>query len=380
MYLLLVIMTPFAAERFNASSSIAGLAASIFIIGSLAGRVVSGRLGGSVSNGKILFLGLILNIAVSGLYFAASSIPVLLAVRFVHGVAVGTAANITGAVVARIIPAHRKGEGIGYFSLSMVLATAVGPLVAILVRHYAGYESIFFISLLLGAASCGMAFFVKIPEPVPESINAAPVTVRKGFRLSNYFELRAVPISLVMLVAGFSYSGVLSFMTVYAAEIGLVETSSFYFLVYAAAVLLSRPFTGRLMDQKGANMIAYPALLLFAGGMFLLSQAQHGWTLLLAGAILGFGYGNFQSIAQALAIKVTPPARMGLATSTYFIFLDFGLGLGPYLLGFMVPYTGYRGLYVSMIFLILASVVLYYFMHGKRDKEISVPAARIEQR
>ena len=36
-----------------------------------------------------------------------------------------------------------------------------------------------------------------------------------------------------------------------------------------------------------------------------------------------------QSCTQAIAIKLTPPERMGLATSTFFIFLDAGLGLGP---------------------------------------------------
>jgi predicted MFS family arabinose efflux permease len=58
---------------------------------------------------------------------------------------------------------------------------------------------------------------------------------------------------------------------------------------------------------------------------------------------------------------------MGLATSTFFIFLDAGLGFGPYLLGFIIPLTGYSSLYVILGVVVLATIVLYYFLHGKKE-------------
>jgi MFS family permease len=100
--------------------------------------------------------------------------------------------------------------------------------------------------------------------------------------------------------------------------------------------------------------------------MLLFSQANHGITLLLAGAMIGLGYGNFISCAQAISIKEVPPHRLGLATSTFFIFVDLGFGIGPYLLGSLVPFTGYRGLYLTMVVVILASIVLYYFLHRRK--------------
>lgn len=74
-----------------------------------------------------------------------------------------------------------------------------------------------------------------------------------------------------------------------------------------------------------------------------------------------------QSSTQAIAIKLMPPHRMGLATSTFFIFLEAGLGFGPYLLGFIIPLTSYRTLYVIMGVAILATTVLYYFLHGQKE-------------
>jgi MFS family permease len=100
--------------------------------------------------------------------------------------------------------------------------------------------------------------------------------------------------------------------------------------------------------------------------MLLFSQANHGITLLLAGAIIGLGYGNFISCAQAISIKAIPPHRLGLATATFFVFVDLGFGIGPYLLGSLVPFTGYRGLYLMMAIVILMTIILYHFLHGRK--------------
>jgi MFS family permease len=152
----------------------------------------------------------------------------------------------------------------------------------------------------------------------------------------------------------------------YTKQIRLEEAASFYFLVFAVTISLSRPFSGRLFDVKGANYVVYPCLAMYAIGMLLFSQASQGITLLSAGMIIGLGYGNFISCAQAISIKAVPPHRLGLATSTFFIFVDLGFGIGPYVLGFLVPFTGFRGLYLTMVFVILATIVLYHFLHGRR--------------
>lgn len=101
--------------------------------------------------------------------------------------------------------------------------------------------------------------------------------------------------------------------------------------------------------------------------MYLLSQAHSSVIFLIAAVLIGLGYGNFQSVIQTLVIKVTPPHRMGLATSTYFFFLDLGIGVGPFLLGYMIPAFGYRGLYLSSPTLIVVGIFMYYYLYGKKE-------------
>ena len=193
----------------------------------------------------------------------------------------------------------------------------------------------------------------------------------KGFKLSNFFEPKAIPISIISALIGLGYSGVLSFLTSYSIKLHLVDVASFFFVFYAAAILVSRPFTGRWFDTKGENFVMYPAFLVFAIGLFMISQVQHGFILLLAGALVGFGYGTFSSSAQAISIKVSPKHRMGLATSTYFIFADVGIGIGPFLLGFLIPIIDYRGLYVFLAIIVFACTFLYYFMHARKSGRVN---------
>jgi MFS family permease len=185
--------------------------------------------------------------------------------------------------------------------------------------------------------------------------------------LSNFIEYTVIPISIISLITCFSYSGILTFISFYASQINLAEAAQSFFLVYALIILLSRPFFGRLLDLKGANIVAYPTLAVFAIGMFLFSQAGSGMMLLLSGAIIGLGFGNFQSCSQTISIKVAPSDRLGLATSTYYILSDIGYALGPYLTGLLIPYTGCRVLFLMMAFMILISIILYYFLYGRRS-------------
>lgn len=365
MYLLLVTMAMYGMRAYGASVSMAGFVSSIFIIGTLFGRLYGGKNIARIGNRKMLLIGSAAVLITTGLYFVPMGIYPLMGLRFLHGVALGLAATATGTIVAQIIPRSRSGEGIGYFSMSVVMATAIGPLIGVVLLNQYGFTSIFIFSLVMAVISLLLSLKLRPPE-----VEVPAGDRHRSFSLSDYFEKRAVPISSVMFVLAFAYSSILSFVTGYTDEINLVEAGSFFFLVYGIAVLLSRPVTGPLMDRKGANIVVYPALVLFAGGMLTISQADAGWMLLLAALLMGLGYGNFQSISQAIAIQETPRHRLGLANTTYFIALDLGLGFGPLVLGFIVPLLGYRGMYLSLVLVILIGIIVYYFAHGRKSRRV----------
>ncbi|UUZ83572.1 hypothetical protein LJK88_06950 [Paenibacillus sp. P26] len=77
--------------------------------------------------------------------------------------------------------------------------------------------------------------------------------------LKRYFEPKAVPISLAGFVLAFSYGAISTFISVYAKSIGLERVASYFFIVFAAMILISRPFTGRLFDRMGSMCWSTPA-------------------------------------------------------------------------------------------------------------------------
>lgn len=362
-YLLMVTITVFATENFHASPSQAGLASGIFVVGTLIARLFSGKSIDRVGWKKMLYIGFIFFLLTTCLYFAVSNLTILLINRFLNGAAMGVASTATGTIVAKIIPNQRRGEGTGYYGLSVTLAAAIGPFLGMFLTQHASFNMNFLLCIILLGFSFIAAFFLKVPKV---ELTKEQLDKMKGFSIDNFFEAKAIPISIIGAFVGFGYSSILSFLTSYTKEIGLVDVGSFFFIVYAVFILVSRPFTGRWFDLKGENFVVYPSFLLLAIALAVLGEAHNGMTLLLAGALVGLGYGTISTSAQAISIKVSPKHRIGLATSTYFIFLDGGIGVGPFVIGFFIPILGFRGLYMGLAVLIIACGILYYFLHGRK--------------
>lgn len=362
-YLLMVTITIFATEKFHATPSEAGLASGIFVIGILISRIFCGRYINQIGWKKTLYIGFILFLITTCLYVLVNSMVSLLIIRFLNGAAMGIASTATGTIVAKIIPDERRGEGTGYYALSITVAASIGPFLGMFVTQHANFYMNFIVCIIFLAFSFIALFFIKIPklEFVKEELKK-----EKDFSLHNFFEIKAIPISIVTCIISLGYSSILTFITTYAQEINLVDASSFFFIVYAVFVLVSRPFTGRWFDEKGENFVMYPAISLFAAALFFLSQTHNSFSLLLAAALVGLGYGTASSSVQAISVKVSPKHRVGLAISTNFIFQDLGVGIGPFLLGYFVPLIGYSGLYMMMTIVLLACIFLYYLLHGRK--------------
>ena len=426
-YMLMVTITSYSLNDLKATHSMAGLIAGSMVLGLLAGRFVSGKLLSVLSFRNLLFLGIAEYLVFMGCYLLAKTPEQLLVVRFLSGFGVGLVSTVTGTIVAYILPKDLMGTGISYYSLSTILATALGPFVGLLMMEHFPFTDMFLLCIGAGVLSVVMVFGVRVTLPqafdskgvghdgkgnknasdrkttsdekgasdeniaeyerVEDGTNAERAgedayaqaqkigqknTQKQGgqpkarLSLEDFIEYRAVPISIVVFLCGFGYSSIQAFIASYAEELDLVSAARLFFIVYAAVILISRPITGRIMDKKGPDVVIYPSLFLFALGLFLLSAVHSWWAFLLAGALVGAGFGNFQSTAQALAIKMVPEHRFGHATSTFFIFLDIAVGVGPFLLGFIVAYISYPALYISMSLLSLLCLAAYYFLQAHR--------------
>lgn len=362
-YLLLVILSVYAMDTFHSSPSAAGLAASIFLIGGIISRLFFARFIERIGRRKMLFLGIILNLVMIILYFVANSYILLLIVRFLHGAAFGVAMPVAIVIAASIIPKERQGEGMAYYiSISSALGTATGPFLGMFIMQHGSYNTIFLVCAIFIVSSLVIAFILSVPEV---KLTAEQLNDTKEFKFNRLFATKVIPISIIGAIIYFCYSGVVTFLSAYSREINLIEIASFFFVVASIAILISRPFFGRLFDAKGENSVMYPAILIFMTGLIILSQIHHGLTLLLAAVFIGTGVGNINSSGNTIAVKVVPPHQTGLAVSTFLTFIDIGLGIGPFILGLFIPFSGYRIMYLGVAIVTLVCALLYYLLHGK---------------
>ncbi|HWK21498.1 MAG TPA: MFS transporter [Ureibacillus sp.] len=370
-FLLMVTMSNYAVETYSVNVSTAGLVASIFVLGSLLGRLLVGRLIARFGMVNVLVVGLLGAVLISFSYFFANGVATLLLIRILHGFTIGLVSTTTGTICVQITPISRKGEGISYYSLSAVLGTAIGPFIGMLLTDLKnGFEWMFALNVMTGIVCI---FVIKIARiQLPEVEKPAITKKAKAFSVSDYIDKQAIPISILMLTIGFGFSSVTSYLTLYGKETGLIEAVGYFFFVHSICVLCSRPFTGKMIDARGANIVVYPCMLLFATGMFVYSQSTATWMIVIAAICMGLGFGNFNSAAQTIAVKNADPSRLGTATATYFMFIDLGFGLGPYILGYVIEGVGFRLLYMVASCIGLVCLPIYYIIYGKKEKQAYV--------
>lgn len=364
----IVAIPPYAIEVFHASESIAGLLSGIYVIGALIGRLAGGSVLASYGNRKVLIISSFLFFVATALYLPKLGLTFLLINRTLHGIAYGVLATTTAAVIAQIIPFRRQGEGISHFSLSAIIAMAGGPFMAIILMQHTDFNTMFLCNTTLAAVGLVLSFTkMQQVQAIAKKVQKKSKT---SFDIANYIEFGVIPIGCIGMIVALAYSSVLTFISLYAVQLHLEKAAGYYFLICAAVTLFSRPITGRLFDARGANIVFYPSLIALGMGIFLYSQVSQVITLVLSAALFGLGRGNFQSCAQAFAIKISPRHRYGIATATYFVLYEVGLGLGPYFCGQLVQFTGYKNLYLIMGTLVMVDIILYFYLQGRREKDL----------
>lgn len=363
-YILVTTMALYSIEQFQASESQAGLASSIFIVGALIARIFAGAIIEKVGRKKMLYFGLGLFLVATFFYFFSSTLTILLIVRFAHGLAFGFSATGMNTTVMDSLPIERRGEGTGYFSLSSTAATAFGPFIGILLLTKYDMNVIFTVAFVMTILAFGLALLANVKESdlTAEERKAIPVS----FKLNQLVSIEVLPLAGLTLLMGICYASLMSFINIYAIEVNLITAGTYFFLVYGAFLFISRPIAGKMLDKKGDNIVIIPSIFMFSVSLILLSVANTTFVFLLAAVFAALGFGTYMSCAQAISAKVAPRNKIGLAISTFFIGLDTGVGLGPILLGFLIPITGYQNMYMYLSILVFLLLFVYYAIHGRK--------------
>ncbi|MFT8322863.1 MAG: MFS transporter [Bacillus sp. (in: firmicutes)] len=360
-YLLMVIIAVIAQDNLHATLSEAGFASGIYIIGTLLARLIMGKQLELFGRKIVLRGGAIFYLFTTIAYLFTPTIHILYIVRLLNGFGYGVISTATNAIVTAYIPAAKKGEGINYYGLSTSLAAAIGPFIGMILLNMTNFIFIIWFSIILISLVTLSCFIFPVKNIQLSGEQKAQLN---SWSIQSFIEKKALFITGIAFLMGLSYSSVLAFLSSYTKVIHLVTAGSLFFVVYALVITFTRPLTGRIFDLKGEQYVMYPSYFFLTAGLFMLSITTNSTMLLISGGLVGLGYGTFMSNGQAVCLKLVNEHKIGIALSTYFIGLDLGLGVGPYLMGTLKSLTSFRSLYIiaGVIPLVCAAV---YFTNNK---------------
>ncbi|MBB3073236.1 MFS family permease [Paenibacillus baekrokdamisoli] len=251
----------------------------------------------------------------------------------------------------------------------MSIAMVIGPACGLYLWKDKNITLLLVTVCVIAALSLLFTLGIRVRQPkqgnTKMTLNVEPVKRKKGMHWSDFIEPKALPISLVGFLLAVSYSSLSGFMASFTTEIHQSQVAGIFFVAFAIMIVLFRPLVGKVFDKYNEHYLCYPGILLFTVGMFLLSQADSGTMVLVAGFIMGAGYGALFSSFQALAILLSPENRRGSANATFFLLFDSGYGVGSYFMGLIASFTDYRMMYVFAGAIAMLSAGLYYGLHHR---------------
>lgn len=354
---------PIFVKSIGGQDSIVGLITGLFTISALLIRPFAGLLLDRIGRRSIFWTGLALFILATFSYSLFTAVTLVLLFRFIHGFGWGAASTSSTTIATDNIPRKRFGEGMGYTGLASSLAMAVGPATGIVLISALGFDALFYVSTLLAIVAFLISMFIRYRRV--EKV-AAPS------RRAVLFEPTALKPTVLIFFMTTSYGTIVSFLSLYAAEKGIANIG-IYFTVNALALLVSRPFIGRMIDRFGLEKTLLPGLALLLFSTLLLSQAGSLGVFLLVALLYGIGFGAAQSSLQAMSLLGAPTHRVGAANATFMTGFDSGIGVGSILFGIIASAIGYEWMYILAALPLLLSAALF-FLPGSKGKQKAEPA------
>lgn len=349
----------------GATMSIAGLVAGIFAITSIIIRPFAGFSTDRFNKKHLLVVSTIF-LAVSALGLKISyNIYTLFFFRIVQGISFSVSVTVINALSTTYMPKERIGEGIGFMGLGYILATAISPNLGLEISSQFGFKYVFYLSCIIVMIAAALMTMIPYNPVNRENLNVSKLHIK----ISDFFAKELIVFAVLACLFTFMNGVIGSFLALLGDE-RHISNIGYYFTVNAIVILIIRPLSGKLLDNKGLSIIAFPAFIMAMMASLLLVISSSLWMILAVAVLYGIGQSSLSPALQATCVKKLGPSKVGIATSTYFIGYDAGQGLGPIIGGTIAGKFGLTSVFYICAALLFSGIVIYYLhtLNAKKAK------------
>lgn len=168
-----------------------------------------------------------------------------------------------------------------------------------------------------------------------------------------------VTLSLAMLMAslGTSIANIALPTLIQAFPVPFAQVQAVV-VVYLATLTLSSVIAGRLGDRFGLKRMLVAGLILFAVASLLCAIMPTLWLLVGTRGVQGIGAAFLMTLSMALMRQAAGSDYLGRAMGILGTVSALGTALGPSLGGFLLPLTGWRGIFWVQVPLAVLTIIL----------------------
>jgi len=325
------------------------------------------RLSDLMGRRRVFILGVLLFSITSCLSGFSVSGNMLIIFRSLSGIGSAMMFGTNIAILTSVFPAHQRGRALGVNTAVVYASIALGPFLGGLITHYLGWQSIFFVSAIVGllVIVCALIFldeewivakgekfdwmgsftygialfgiifgFTKLTSVtgiicitagsaflglfiLQESRSQFPLFNIQLFRHNKVYVFSSLA-ALINYAATFAIGFILSLYLQYirgfdARHAGLI------LVVQAATQAVTALFSGRLSDRISSFKLATAGMLVIViglAGWFFLTATTPMWMIVTLLIIMGLGFGIFSSPNTNVIMSSVEKRDYGQASAT----------------------------------------------------------------
>ena len=359
-------LLPLFARELGASPSLIGFVVGASTITGVFLKLPAGALSDLLGRRRLLLAGALVFAAMPFTYLGASTLGLLIALRFVHGSATAIFGPVASASISDIAPGERRGAWLSLYSTAQGTGQAMGPVIAGYLIALGRYDLAFLCSGVIGIATP----LIVATWPVQPPTTASRPTwqaFRRG--VAEVASDRLVLITSVAHAAQFVLNGALNaFLPLYGRDVLNLTASDLGWLfgLQTLTTLAVRPGIGFLSDRVGRRQVIVTGLTLCSLAVFALSMTTDIAMVIVVIAAYAAGVAITTAATSAFITDITRRARYGAAHGVFGTIYDIGDALGPIAAGVLVAWVGY-----ARMFQVMAAVALMMggvFAVGTRPK------------
>ena len=289
----------------------------------------------------------------------ATTLFVLVLLRFVHGAATAIFGPVASASLSDIAPPASRGAWLSTYSTAQGAGQALGPVLAGYLIAAGRFDLAFLASGLIGVAVPLIVAGWRTTSPARS--NRAPwQEFKRG--VAEVGRDRLVLVTSGAQAAQFVLNGTLNaFLPLYGRDVlGLTAAElGWLFGLQTVTTLAIRPVIGFVSDRAGRRWVIVTGLMVCGAAVLLVSIATNLATTVTAILMYAAGVATTTAATTAYITDVTRRARYGAAHGVFGTIYDIGDALGPIAAGLLVAAVGYARMFQVMAAVALVMAVAF---------------------